>query len=154
MRKLITLALALLVGCVENKSDSETAGDGMIILSCTGVLADEKDMSTKNVSYLIKAKDQGTHSSLLYYSDTEKRFDPSRCSRNTYDCLSVSTPDQIEEHGTVRGSGDSVILVHKTTINRRTGKMASSVIFNNSAISAFEGVCVKAESPIEAPQKF
>ena len=154
MRKFTILALALLSGCSGGKDGSEIAVDDTLILFCSGELSDGKDSERKKVSYLIKVKDQGTQDSLLYYSDAEKRFDPSRCSRTTFDCLAVSTPDQITEQGTVRGSDNSVLSSETTTINRRTGAMRTVQKVNHLPDVIFDGTCVKSEAPVESPQKF
>lgn len=154
MRKFTILALALLIGCSESKDGSEIAGDGTLILFCSGELSDGMASERKNVSYLIKVKDDGYQDSLLYYSDAEKRFDPSRCSRTTLDCLALSTPDQIIEQGTIRGSDNSVISSETTTINRRTGAMRTVKKVNHLSDVVFEGICVKSESPVEVSQKF
>lgn len=154
MKKTLLATLILLSGC--NETDSKTPiASSMIVLECSGENIGLKDKKRTEAQYLIKIDPNNRYQmSLHYFSGDEERFIPS-CELKYSECTVTVDSNLIQEVGVLRRTDNSIILLETAKINRRTGRMETSLTESTyGERTTFIGECIKGVYPSQAQQKF
>jgi hypothetical protein len=149
VRKFALVAVAMLGSCSTPENEA-------LYLSCAGTSVDLVTNRRDPTTFLVKVgPEHGQGASLLFYSDREKRFEPSACRRNFTSCALLVESDEITEIGTMDGTDNRMLLSKRTNINRRTGGYRETLWApgEGDRVTLF-GQCTRGEPPPETQVQF